>query len=335
VYRDYLAQSQIFIGVYWQSYGWVAPGADTSGLEDEYQLSAGLPRLIYIKSPAPQREPRLTEMLARIRGDADFSYQYFSDAAELRGMIENDLAVLLSERFEIARSGDMNAAPAAMAGEEAAPARELPVPPTPLIGREQAAAAVEGLVANEGVRLVTLTGPGGIGKSRLAVEAAQRLMPRFRDGVRFVELSAVQADGVADAIALALRMNTSGANLSSDVESYLRTRQVLLVLDNFEQAMGAVPLVANLLSAAPDLVALVTSRSVLRLSAEHEFPVPALAVPDAGTSCVPPWLPVSWATCWLSITRRWAPASCSGRARPCSGSWIPTSSPARTAPSKP
>jgi predicted ATPase len=282
VYRDYLAQSQIFIGLYWQSYGWMAPGEDTSGLEDEYRLSAGLPRLIYIKSPAPQREPRLTEMLARIRGDADFSYQFFSDAAELGGMVENDLAVLLSERFEIARSGDMAAGPAAMAGEDGAPVPALPVPPTPLIGREQAAAAVEDLVVNEGVRLVTLTGPGGIGKSRLAVEAAQRLMSQFRDGVRFVELGAVQADGVADAIALALRMNTAGANLSSDVESYLRTRQVLLVLDNFEQAMGAAPLVANLLSAAPDLVALVTSRSVLRLSAEHEFPVPALAVPDAG-----------------------------------------------------
>jgi len=287
VYRDYLAQSQIFIGLYWQSYGWVAPGADTSGLEDEYLLSAGMPRLIYIKSPAPQREPRLTEMLARIRGDADFSYQYFPDADELRGMVENDLAVLLSERFEIARSGAMTGAAAgAMAGTEVAPARALPVPPTPLIGRERAAAAVEDLVVDEGVRLVTLTGPGGIGKSRLAVEAAQRLMPRFRDGARFVELSAVQAEGVADAIALALRMNTSGANLSSDVESYLRTRQVLLVLDNFEQAMGAASLVANLLSAAPDLVALVTSRSVLRLSAEHEFPVPALAVPDTGATDV-------------------------------------------------
>ena len=67
VYRDYLAQSQIFIGVYWQSYGWFAPGETTSGLEDEYLLSAGLPRLIYVKSPAPQREPRLVEMLAGSR----------------------------------------------------------------------------------------------------------------------------------------------------------------------------------------------------------------------------------------------------------------------------
>src|SRR6516165_9788580 len=66
VYRAYLAQSQVFIGIYWQRYGWVAPGEETSGLEDEYQLSAGMPRLIYVKSPAPDREPRLTELLARI-----------------------------------------------------------------------------------------------------------------------------------------------------------------------------------------------------------------------------------------------------------------------------
>ncbi len=62
VYRAYLAQSQIFVGIYWQSYGWVAPGEQVSGLEDEYRLSAGLPRLIYVKLPAPDREPRLTEM---------------------------------------------------------------------------------------------------------------------------------------------------------------------------------------------------------------------------------------------------------------------------------
>jgi hypothetical protein len=71
VYRDYLAQSQIFIGVYWQNYGWVAPGEATSGLEDEYLLGVGLPRLVYVKSPAAQREPRLAEMLDRIKDEAD------------------------------------------------------------------------------------------------------------------------------------------------------------------------------------------------------------------------------------------------------------------------
>ena len=79
----YLAQSQVFVGIYWQSYGWVAPGEQVSGLEDEYQLSAGLPRHIYVKSPAPEREPRLTQMLARIRDEGDVSWQHFSDTTEL------------------------------------------------------------------------------------------------------------------------------------------------------------------------------------------------------------------------------------------------------------
>src|SRR6516162_4226465 len=105
VYRAYLAQSQVFVGIYWQSYGWVAPGEQVSGLEDEYQLSAGLPRLIYVKSPAPDREPRLTELLARIEDEGGVSYQHFSDPAELQQLVETDLAVLLSERFEMTRSG--------------------------------------------------------------------------------------------------------------------------------------------------------------------------------------------------------------------------------------
>src|ERR1700748_410883 len=84
VYRAYLAQSQVFVGIYWQSYGWVAPGEQISGLEDEYRLSAGLPRLIYVKTPAPKREPRLADLLDRIRDEGGVSYRRFSAAAELR-----------------------------------------------------------------------------------------------------------------------------------------------------------------------------------------------------------------------------------------------------------
>src|SRR5262245_14399755 len=99
VYRAYLAQSQVFVGIYWQRYGWVAPGERISGLEDEYLLSAGLPRLIYVKAPAPDREPRLAQLLARIENEGGVSYQQFTGAAELRRLVENDLAMLLSERF--------------------------------------------------------------------------------------------------------------------------------------------------------------------------------------------------------------------------------------------
>jgi predicted ATPase len=278
VYRSYLAQSQVFVGIYWQSYGWVAPGERISGLEDEYELSAGLPRLIYVKSPAPDREPRLTELLARIGGEGGVSYEHFTDPAELQQLVENDLAVLLSERFEMTRPGQAAADGAPLTGA-------VPVPPTPLLGREQEAAALEDLVTRERVRLVTLTGPGGVGKTRLMVEATRRLGPGFADGVRFVELAAVStADLVAPAIAAALGLSTSAGQLTADLKSYLRPRRLLLALDNFEQVLAAAPQLAGLLAAAPGLVALVTSRAVLRLSGEHEFAVPPLPVPPAGAA---------------------------------------------------
>ena len=276
VYRVYLDQSQVFVGIYWQSYGWVAPGEQISGLEEEYLLAAGMPRLIYVKSPVSEREPRLAEMLARIEDEGGVSYQRFADASELQGLVENDLAVLLSERFELTRPRDSGAAEVSLAGA-------LPVPVTPLVGRDQEAAAVEDLVRREGVRLVTLTGPGGVGKSRLAVEVAGRLAPDFADGVRFVELAAVPAaELVAAVIAAGLGLSTSGGRLLTDLESYLHPRLLLLVLDNFEQVTAEAPLVAELLGAAPGLVVLVTSRTVLRLSGEHEFPVPTFPVPRMG-----------------------------------------------------
>jgi len=281
VYRAYLAQSQVFVGIYWQSYGWVAPGEEISGLEDEYELSAGLPRLLYVKGPAPDREPRLAEMLARIRDEGGVSYQHFSDPAGLQRLVEDDLAVLLSERFELTRPGAAAAGGAALAGA-------LPVPATPLLGRDREAAALEDLVAREGARLVTLTGPGGVGKTRLMVEAARRLGPGFADGVRFVELAAVSAaDLVAPALAAGLGLSTSAGQLTADLQAYLRPRRLLLAVDNFEQVIGAAPLLAGLLAAAPGLVVLATSRAVLRISGEHEFAVPPLQVPPAGAAADP------------------------------------------------
>jgi predicted ATPase len=272
LYRAYLAQSQVFVGIYWQSYGWVAPGEEMSGLEDEYRLSAGMPRLIYVKSPAPGRDKRLTELLARIKNDDSVSYQRFSDPAELQRLVEDDLALLLSERFEMTRSRDNTADPV-LAGT-------LPVPVTPLVDREQETAEAVDLVVHQGVRLITLTGPGGVGKSRLAIEAAGRLASRFKDGVRFVDLTTVQAtDLVPAAIAAGLGLNTSGDRLVSDLVSYLRTKRLLLILDNFEQVTAGGPVVADLLAAGQGLVVLVTSRTVLRLSGEYELAVPPLPVP--------------------------------------------------------
>ena len=99
VYQAYLAQSDVFIGIYWQRYGQVSAGMEVSGLEEEFLLSGteGLPQLLYVKTPAPDREPRLAELLARIREEA--SYRRFSTPAELGRLVRDDLAVLLSERF--------------------------------------------------------------------------------------------------------------------------------------------------------------------------------------------------------------------------------------------
>src|SRR5947209_5500861 len=99
LYRAYLAQSDIFIGLYWQRYGWVAPDMTISGLEDEYRLSGEKPRLIYLKTPASEREPRLQGLLDHIRSEEIASYQKFSTPEELAERIANDLAQLLTERF--------------------------------------------------------------------------------------------------------------------------------------------------------------------------------------------------------------------------------------------
>src|SRR5262249_14058525 len=98
LYRAYLKQSDVFLGIYGQSYGWIAPDMDVSGLEDEYRLSAGKPRLIYVKR-LPQREPRLSALLDTIRSEAAVSYRSFRDTDELRRLVADDLAQLLTERF--------------------------------------------------------------------------------------------------------------------------------------------------------------------------------------------------------------------------------------------
>src|SRR5687767_15074205 len=114
LYRAYLAQSDIFIGLYWQRYGWVGPGMDISGLEDELQLSHSLPRLLYVKTPAPDQEPRLTAMIADLQTLAADSYRSFRTPRELGRLVRDDLALLMSERFNTSvRRGSDSPLPAA------------------------------------------------------------------------------------------------------------------------------------------------------------------------------------------------------------------------------
>ena len=105
MYRAYLEQSQVFVGIYWQRYGWVGPGMEISGLEDEYRLAAGKPMLLYLKRPAPDQEPRLTALIDSIRAAGTMSYRTFATPRELERLLVDDLAVVLSESFRGAAEG--------------------------------------------------------------------------------------------------------------------------------------------------------------------------------------------------------------------------------------
>ncbi|MGY1603656.1 ATP-binding protein [Geodermatophilus sp. SYSU D00815] len=271
LYRSYLAQSDVFVGIYGERYGWVAPGMEISGLEDEYELSAGMPRLLYVRRSAPGREPRLQELIDRMQAEGDTSTTFYDDAAQLGDLVSDDLAVLLSERFARPRPPP-GLAPA-----------WLPTPAAPLVGRHDELALVTGLLRDPTVRLVTLTGPGGTGKTRLALEAAEVLTAE-RDAVWWVDLSPVRdAAEVPGAVAAAVGVPAEGVRSALDlVADRLAGRAVLLVVDNAEHVAGAAPELGRLLSRCPRTQLLVTSRSLLGLRGEHDVPLGPLPVPAAG-----------------------------------------------------
>ncbi len=268
LYRAYLNKSHIFVGIYWKSYGWIAADETISGLEDEYQLSSNLPKLIYLKK-ADQRDARLEELLARVKADDRVSYKSFSTARELKALIRNDLALMLSERFESNKP-------------KQGAANTLPWPATPMIGRQNDCTHLEELLLREEVRLVTMTGAGGIGKTRLAIGLAHELKDRFSDGVHYVTLAAItNAELVPDTIARAIgAFETERLSALDACKARLGNQNCLLVLDNFEQVLEAADIVADLLRAAPGLKVLVTSRAPLNLSGEWEYPVYPLTLPQ-------------------------------------------------------
>jgi predicted ATPase len=280
LYRAYLAQSDIFVAIYWERYGWVGPGMTISGLEDEFRLSDGMPRLLYLKAPAPGREAGLTAMIDEIRAKGSDAYRSFGSTRELGRLVRDDLVVLLSERF----SG--TAAPATATRDapptaRARPARTLPTPTTTLIGREPDIEGVLQLLDTSGTRLVTLTGPGGVGKTRLAIAVGERAAGTFPGGVTFVPLAAVtDPAAVLPAVASALMVPVDGgADLPAAIADRIGGARHLLLLDNLEQVVSVAPMLDELLMRAPGLVVLATSRTALRLRAEREYAVAGLPVP--------------------------------------------------------
>jgi predicted ATPase/class 3 adenylate cyclase len=473
MYRAYLEQSQVFVGIYWQRYGWVAPGMEISGLEDEFRLAAGKPMLLYLKRPAPDQEPRLAAMIDSIRAAGTVSYRTFAAPRELERLLADDLAVLLSESFagsatsagaraglgepgeadlpagtvtflltDIAGStrlwenvpeamevavGRYNrlvtrviedhggvvvtsrgegesffaAFASAVAAVEAAGACQLQLngeawpegavlrvrmglhtgeahvqegdyvdhAPINRCARVKAAAhggqllvtkttrdLVEGRLgggfglkrlgefrlrdlaepeliyqlthadlpadfppirtlaerttnlpaqvssfigrareleqisaALEEARLVTLTGPGGIGKTRLAVAVGKQVRDRFAAGVMFVPLAAVTDPGlVLDAVAKALGASLSGAaSPLQALAEWFGGDRWLLILDNLEQVVSAAGELGELLARCQGVVILATSRTALGLAAEHEYPVPPLSLPADPATAAP------------------------------------------------
>ena len=466
MYRAYLEQSQVFVGIYWQRYGWVAPGMEVSGLEDEYRLASGKPMLLYLKRPAPGQEPRLKAMIDSIRAAGTVSYRTFATARELDRLLADDLAVLLSESFAGAAASagapgglgepgetDLPAGTvtflltdiegstrlwesvpeamevalerhnrlltgviedhggvvvtsrgegdsffavfaSAVAAVEAAGACQLrlgreawpegavlrvrmglhtgearmrasdrvdhapinrcarvkaaghggqvlvtkttrdlvggrlgggfglkrlgefrlrdlaepeliyqlthvdlpaefppirtvaerpgnlPLPVSSFIGRERELEQTGAALGQ--ARVVTLTGPGGVGKTRLALQAAAQVTPRFGDGAWLCELAPIRDPaGVDDAVAAVFSVTARAgqSNLEALVK-FLRAKDLLLVLDNCEHLLdGAAALAGNLARVCERLVILATSREALGVEGEHLVPVPPLPVP--------------------------------------------------------
>ncbi len=162
----------------------------------------------------------------------------------------------------------------------------LPSQPTTFIGREQDLATAREIFLRKDVQMVTFTGPGGTGKTRLSLEVAHSLIGQFKDGVFFVQLADVtDPSQVISRVAQELEVRSAGSQpLFQNVKDYLKDRQILLLLDNFEQLIPAAPVVAELLAGAPSLKVLVTSRILLNLRGEHEFPIHPLDTPDGTDS---------------------------------------------------
>lgn len=291
LYSAYLEQSHIFLGIYWNSYGWVAPGAEISGLEDEYRLCGKTkPKLIYVKK-SDERQPQLNQLLADIEKSETACYQFFSDAAELQKLIENDLSVLMSEIFENAvftqqQTIETSNQPLEIKHHKLV---ELPLIKSEIYGREEDLNDVAKLLGKPDVSLVTLLGAGGTGKTTLSIHIAHKVKEQFKDGVAFIPLAPVTDFKLTGAtIAEILGVQDSGKQpIEQTLIDFLSDKNFLLVLDNFEQIIDASKFVSDIITRCKDVKILVTSRTSLHVRNERIYNLAPLALPDEDKKITP------------------------------------------------
>ncbi len=267
-------------------------GGPTDARSDLYALGATLYDLLSAAHPVDARSRLATVAAGHPDPLQPLHTLNPNVSSALADFIYRALSLTPEERFSDATS--MRVALHAAGGETteivslidperpASPPNNLPAPLTSFVGREEEVAAVQQFLRSEDVRMVTVTGPGGVGKTRLALSVAMRCLAYCRDGVFFVALSPIREDHLVlptVAQVLGLRDGASTSILQR-LQAHIHEKSMLLVLDNFEQVVSAALLVSDLLAACPHLRILVTSREVLHVRGEQEFPLPALEVPD-------------------------------------------------------